>query len=504
MPATLLPKCKDSAMGNPWFKVHIALPVLCVGVGLLLGIVVINPRILAGGGSFVLLVLCLVMISKTYGGIRCLSMPVLFFIFLVLFSGIGMIVSFDPASPSDWWALLMTDIGFAGFTLGSLLVAWQMQNRWRQPVKQMIQARLRKPVISDFRREEVIGLGILLACSLALVTWYLARAGGWAFYQAVKYLLSGSSVGSAQAVVYRGRQLLYYIEEDYFGQGFFDFVRVAFLPYVATLFATHMLITRSLIARTMGVLSVLGASLGLLALGQRWPLLSYFMILWLLMYHWLPKRALRISVVWGSISICMFFIGTVLTGRYHGTGDIWIDLPEILESMAYRVFEASLIPTRKAYALFPSVLDFKYGETWINDLMGYLPGPQPNFSVEYARLLGDSWGSAPLTAFGEMYVNFGALGVAIGSILYGVLVGSVELSFVEQRKRTVQQSVDYAFLSVGFTRTAYSTLLAVVSYALLGILIVRVFRMMMSFLLRPARRRSGDLKLKRSEIINTE
>lgn len=80
-----------------------------------------------------------------------------------------------------------------------------------------------------------------------------------------------------------------------------------------------------------------------------------------------------------------------------------------------RIYSYSVAPL---FLLFPDMFPYRLGSTWINDLMGILPGSSQLFSYEVHYLVhGGAWGftlSPGIVA--SSYVNFGYLGVLLTAV----------------------------------------------------------------------------------------
>jgi oligosaccharide repeat unit polymerase len=124
--------------------------------------------------------------------------------------------------------------------------------------------------------------------------------------------------------------------------------------------------------------------------------------------------------------------------------------------------------------LFPDSMPFLYGKTYL-DLV-YQPIPRsiwPNKPLPSGFLLGQLFFGidvgAPPTIIGDLYMNFGGVGVFLGMILYGIVWSAIDESFLRYKHNPVMVSMYVFFLSNayrivtrGFLPVAMSVLLFVI------------------------------------------
>src|SRR5690606_16355943 len=87
------------------------------------------------------------------------------------------------------------------------------------------------------------------------------------------------------------------------------------------------------------------------------------------------------------------------------------------------------------YDIFPDKEPFRYGETWVYDLMGVLPGSIQSFSYEVHHLVhGSKWGftlSPGIVA--SSYINFGYVGIIVVSVTLTVVFTLIFVSCSESK-----------------------------------------------------------------------
>ena len=293
-------------------------------------------------------------------------------------------------------------------------------------------------------------------------------------------LLALVSDGAADArrVIFTGRQSQYYDFSTYFGQGYFEFVRVTLVPYLClVVFAFFGRSSRRLILSGVALCLFLGAAAQMVS-GQRWPMAFYMVAIAYLSLVLFGRKGRRALMTSGLAFYLFVMFTTFLMVRYGANASgLGAEFVAIHRDVLRRITISSFWPTYQAFEVFPRVLDYQYGATWIQDLRGFLPGPDENFSVEYSRLLGQSWGSAPLSFVGELYANFGSLGVLVGSGLLGWIIGFFELRLGRRVPIDRMASVEYATVGVALLRIVFGASIGFVTYALMPIIAFRVMNL---------------------------
>lgn len=134
------------------------------------------------------------------------------------------------------------------------------------------------------------------------------------------------------------------------------------------------------------------------------------------------------------------------------------------------------------FTLFGDIFPFRYGSTWVNDLMGILPGSSQNFTYEVHYLVtGAAWGfTMSPGVVASAYVNFGYTGViitatsltALFTAIYNKLVRSSQIichalaiylsfSFATGVPSDLQQYVT-ALITIGCVYVAYRLVAATI------------------------------------------
>lgn len=202
----------------------------------------------------------------------------------------------------------------------------------------------------------------------------------------------------------------------YFGQGYFRLLYMNIAPvFVAILYIYKKNAGLSLLLpRFLMVLFCLFAGMN----GQIWPIVNtiiFFLVVAFSSDYFLVSNAESCprvgSLVFRSSVALALVIGFIFLYRYaqYLSGRHFENF--FLETFR-RIYSAD---TAKLFVMFPELYPFRSGDTWINDLLGFLPGSTQSFSYEVHYLLhGGAWGfTAAPGLFASAYVNFGMMGVFV-------------------------------------------------------------------------------------------
>ncbi len=221
-------------------------------------------------------------------------------------------------------------------------------------------------------------------------------------------------------------------------QGFLEAMRYAGLPIVGVWFLHFFRegIRRHLsmaILVTSGVLTVLT--------GQRWPLMCYMFAL-LIYISWAEKLTPRFRRLAMSILLLSAFMGVILSALLGRTSQRGLTTPEIMSfgttDLVQRIFVGNADVPFSSYEVFPAQRGWLYGQSWVQNLVSYLPGPSPSFPVEfYAMVTGGQFGyTAPPDFYTEAFINFGWIGVVVICVFWGVLLAVLQAVIAEFRSLT--------------------------------------------------------------------
>ncbi|GIV04871.1 MAG: hypothetical protein KatS3mg016_0446 [Fimbriimonadales bacterium] len=181
--------------------------------------------------------------------------------------------------------------------------------------------------------------------------------------------------------------------------------------------------------RRLALLILLAAVFWLVATGQRWPLLHLLAACLIYFSVVLPRRQFKRIVF--TVAMAGMLVGTVLTALLGRTNEQLTSLLEVLYfgggSLVGRVLYGNAIAPVLSFDLFPNRYSLLYGDSYLQNLISYLPGPYPSFPVTfYMIVIGDTRGfTAPPDFYTEAYLNFGYIGTVLISFLFGVVLVGV-------------------------------------------------------------------------------
>lgn len=258
---------------------------------------------------------------------------------------------------------------------------------------------------------------IVVAGVLAIVLYYYMSG-----VVPMAELFSSSDRGMHEA-----RRAITYAHRDaevrYFGQGYFKVVFSVFLPIAVATLAINRRLTHGdwSVYYLLILLVILAQALS----GQIWPAMlcaAFFVITLLAAGSYRLKK--EKSIYKSSLKLMFIFLSLVaiffafrwiqyIGGRIFSTG--------VFESAFERLF---FVKHAWLYVLFPAEHDYRLGMTWINDVLGFLPGSREMFAYEVHHLVnGGAWGFTMYPSiFASAYVNFGVLwgGFALGLMAFVV------------------------------------------------------------------------------------
>lgn len=230
----------------------------------------------------------------------------------------------------------------------------------------------------------------------------------------------------------------------YFGQGYFRMIYMTIAPiFISSLYVLSRIKKNSALrfSKKIMLLFCFFAALN----GQIWPvvnlILLFFIVSFAFEYIFLDKNLTSKEVLktFSKAFKLMFFI------------ILFIFLYRYIQSLSGREFNNFFLDTfRRIYSddtvflynLFPMQHEYRYGSTWVNDILGFLPGSSQNFSYEVHYLIhGGGWGYTLAPGlFSSGYVNFGFIGIfflfyisfLVYSIIYKTLIysNSIEIRVI--------------------------------------------------------------------------
>lgn len=235
--------------------------------------------------------------------------------------------------------------------------------------------------------------------------------------------------------------------------------------------------------RRIATWMMLAAIFWLVATGQRWPLLH--LLLACLIYFSITLSTRQFWRVVLTVSLIGALVGTVLTALLGRTTEQLTSLLEILYfgggNLMERILYGNAVAPVLSFDLYPGRYPLLYGGSYLQNLLSYLPGPSPSFPVTFNWIvMGDTRGfTAPPDFYTEAYINFGYMGTALLSFLFGVaLAGVTRLALPLLRTLTGVSLYATMTLYLSMTSSTGVTFFlgwVVVAGAVVGLLQVAVF-----------------------------
>lgn len=139
---------------------------------------------------------------------------------------------------------------------------------------------------------------------------------------------------------------------------------------------------------------------------------------------------------------------------------------EIMQGALHRIFVGSIIPFFW-YIIYVDQKGFLFGTSFPNPA-GILPFEHVPLTKEIALIgqsgVGDAVGSMPTCFIGEMYANFGVLGIIISCILFGFVLQSLDIYYSRKMKeeKDAFTCAIYIYLIFYFTKYSESALSSIV------------------------------------------
>ncbi len=257
----------------------------------------------------------------------------------------------------------------------------------------------------------------------------------------------------------------------YIGQGYFRAIYFNLLPLAVIWFAAKDSLSLGSIRPRTKVLVALAVGVnfldGRIWMGIQVMALVGFALLHLKLGSRNPRGAAAVGRLlrWaGGTTIMLSSVAVAYRYVQHISGRA---TDNIIETVAARVF---LLPSGRLYMLFPEPYRFRWGGTWVSDMMGFLPGTRQSFAYEVHQIVyGSGWGfTLSPTMIGAAWVNFGYMGTLCMVPLLAVLVGLTYRSLEDVPGASgIVLRTGFA-TGVGFSALGDLTSL-VMTYAVLGI-----------------------------------
>lgn len=215
-------------------------------------------------------------------------------------------------------------------------------------------------------------------------------------------------------------------------------------------------------------------SLVLISAGHRGPVLFYLLLI-VVFWGWVKRQSFVNWVPIILLLIVLMFV--IMTGLVYGVEFDKKGIRRASQISIERVGHVQTIGLVFVFDIFPRAIPFQHGRTFLEDLMGVLPGRQEGFATQIAHLRDVKSRNNPIGIVGDLYVNFGMIGIAVGMFIFGILSQSLQIYFL-RRERTLLNTTLLACLAVSITGVATSSIVGtlfqrgVITYPLVYLVLV--------------------------------
>lgn len=359
--------------------------------------------------------------------------PTIVFVFsqLVLFLGSLSFLDFEIRADVVHCIIMIVALGF--FIIGASMV---------DMATPASQKNVRLWILSPLQRIESnysfnLLIGIIIAVSIVVGTAYFYAVGYNLFLEAIVSFITGGDL-SAQAADLVTKRLESYSGERYFAPGYANQFKNILLPLI-----TLFLIARyRLQKKKIDLLLVLGlvplSIIFLLGTGQRGPFVYMILILFIFINITMAGRKnLRANLIVLIVLVTLFAFASFSLGKVineESTGQsvmakLIIELPNRILAENQ---ETAVVGFRYVYDQ-----DIQYGADWWSHMKEILPGQGERVTVEseiFRILSGGTRGTAPLSIWGQIWYNFGPIGVVVISFIMGLIYKWLFFRFLHKPK----------------------------------------------------------------------
>lgn len=323
------------------------------------------------------------------------------------------------------WAFNLAYLAFAAGT-------WTYSRASRLDTGALIENFYERPLSLEPGHQALVLPTVLLFILSVLAVLYML-GGHLPLFNVLGLLLRGQIVQASLAGL---QTRLEVYQEAYRFQGYLEQFRNSVMPMIALIWFASMRISPRQLYRWLGWGGVICASVLLFARLQRGGLLLFMIQLALVtMLIYRPKPSIRwIYALAGGFGLIILL--SLVLGRGAVQGGLLRNLGRQASATVYRIYAPNSEGSIKVFDLFPKVMAFRNGQTWINDYRNLLPGKGESFSREvYSKLYGGT-GTAPPHFIAEMWANGGWLTVLLVSFLNGAFMQWINVRGLSTLRRT--------------------------------------------------------------------
>ena len=295
-------------------------------------------------------------------------------------------------------------------------------------------------------------LKIFLGISFIIIIAYFTNVGYSAFFAGIQNILSGNErdVTTLRLESYTGAQYLY--------PGYVNQFKNAIAPSLVIVLISSNFATRRRNAILYSGILGFAAVAGLVATGQRGPLLLAVLVV--LCYTSLraqgeQKRRNAKRSIWILVSaLLLMMLGTLILGRRAESqhSGVFENGSALLGEIGDRVLFGNQQSGIAGYR-YTELLPTAYGDEWIQDLLGILPGNRGSTlsNMIFQTLYGDTRGTSPPSLWGSIDYNFGIAGLVIAPIVLAIALQTISSVVLYRQSYNSLELVGMAgmFVTVG-------------------------------------------------------
>lgn len=286
------------------------------------------------------------------------------------------------------------------------------------------------------------GVWLMVGLSIAISTLYFMAVGYMAFLETIRGLFSGNDVDAATL------RLESYSGSNYYFPGYVNQFKNSLLPALVVVIVHFLFASRARFRIQLSSLLIVSSTLFLLGTGQRGAFVTFALIAVVYVYLAIRRRFKTFTIWIGGMAIGIFFISTAASGRastdLQSAGSGGERIVVLFEQLIFRLSGSN---QRSAVAGFRYIYDLpvQNGGQWFQSFVGLLPGA-PGSDLDnqiFGTIYGGSTrGTAPPSAWGSIYHNFGVIGCFVLAIALGLIL--VKISTL-----TTNYSIMNTFQAIG-------------------------------------------------------
>lgn len=240
----------------------------------------------------------------------------------------------------------------------------------------------------------------------------------------------------------------------YFFQGYFQQFYLIILPFVTLYVGSKYLHYRKISLLGLWLALALVCSFFLAMSLQRWPLMFFIVLNYILYAGYGGKIKISHAIVFAALALSLFGLLTYLRGI--------ADLEMLAGWVQTRIIRTQVDVFYSTVEMFPRHFAFYGGTAFLGDIKGVLPGPDPSFAswLFNAMYRAHGNGTAPTIFWGQLYADFGLSGVVVGAFVGGMIMQGTYISLLRGKKNLIRLVV-YAILIMALGELAVANIISV-------------------------------------------